>query len=77
MGMVMVMEIMVVVVRFFWDSFEGKSGDRLLELSRTQLGKKRNQIEFWDPYILHCNIFRGHYYHGIKTVQITSQTKNI
>jgi len=51
MGMVMVMEIMVVVVRFFWDSFEGKSGDRLLELSRTQLGKKRNQIEFWDPLI--------------------------
>ena len=45
-GMVMVVEIMVVVVRFFWDSSEGKKGcDRQLELSRTR--QKRNQIENW------------------------------
>jgi len=48
MGTVMVveMEIMVVVVRFFfWDSSEGKIGDRQLELSRTR--QKGNQIENW------------------------------
>jgi len=48
MGTVMVveMEIMVVVVRFFfWDSSEGKTGDRQLELGRTW--QKGNQIENW------------------------------
>jgi len=46
-GTVMVvLEIMVVVVRFFfWDSSEGKTGDRQLELSRTR--QKGNQIENW------------------------------
>jgi len=51
-GTVMVVEIMVVVVRFFWDSSEGKKGcDRQLELSRTR--QKRNQIENW-RFFLFC-----------------------
>jgi len=46
MGTVMIVEIMVVVVRFFWDSSEGKGCDRQLEqLSRTR--QKRNLIENW------------------------------
>jgi len=46
MDTLVVVEIMLVVVRFFWDSSEGKSNDRPLELSRTQLGKKEIRLKF-------------------------------
>ena len=37
----MVVEIMLVVVKFFWDSSEGKTGGRPLELSRRQFWAKK------------------------------------